>query len=168
MTTLDDLLRLHGSLTAVHVERWVARGLLRPTGGADSWTFETIDVARTHLLAELTGDLGLDDETVEMVIDLVDQVHTLARPARPDRAGDRRTAGGDPRGDCGGSREGRRTLAQAARRPSAFISSNQRAIWGLLRVPTLPSRMSRTGEEPTKRRMLRLRLFTPWARKYQR
>ncbi|TAJ38186.1 MAG: hypothetical protein EPO55_16440 [Reyranella sp.] len=77
MTTLDDLLRLHGSLTTVHVERWVARGLLRPTGGADSWTFETIDVARTHLLAELTGDLGLDDETVEMVIDLIDQVHTL-------------------------------------------------------------------------------------------
>ncbi|MBI3199640.1 MAG: hypothetical protein HYZ40_19435 [Rhodospirillales bacterium] len=77
MTTLDDLLRLHGGLTTVHVERWVARGLLRPTGDADSWTFETIDVARTHLLAELSGDLGLDDETVEMVIDLVDQVHTL-------------------------------------------------------------------------------------------
>ena len=77
MTTLDDLLRLHGSLTTVHVERWVARGLLRPTGEADAWTFETIDVARTHLLAELSGDLGLDDETVEMVIGLVDQVHTL-------------------------------------------------------------------------------------------
>lgn len=77
MTTLDDLLRLHGGLTTVHIERWVARGLLRPTGGADSWTFETIDVARTHLLAELTGDLGLDDETVAIVIGLVDQVHTL-------------------------------------------------------------------------------------------
>ena len=77
MTTLDDLLRLHGSLTTVRVERWVARGLLRPTGDADAWTFETIDVARTHLLAELTGDLGLDDETVAMVIDLIDQVHTL-------------------------------------------------------------------------------------------
>ncbi|OFX00088.1 MAG: hypothetical protein A3D94_14950 [Alphaproteobacteria bacterium RIFCSPHIGHO2_12_FULL_66_14] len=77
MTTLDDLLRVHGGLTTVHVERWVARGLLRPSGNAGSWTFETIDVARTHLLAELTGDLGLDDETVEMVIDLVDQVHTL-------------------------------------------------------------------------------------------
>ncbi len=77
MTTLEDLLRLHGGLTTVHVERWVARGLLRPAGNADSWMFETIDVARTHLLAELTGDLGLDDETVEMVVDLIDQVHTL-------------------------------------------------------------------------------------------
>lgn len=77
MTTLDDLLRLHGGLTTVHVERWVARGLLRPVGDADSWTFETVDVARTHLLVELTDDLGLDDETIAVVIDLVDQVHTL-------------------------------------------------------------------------------------------
>lgn len=77
MTTLDDLLRQHGGLTTVHVERWVARGLLRPGGTADSWTFETVDVARTHLLVELTDDLGLDDETVAVVIDLVDQVHTL-------------------------------------------------------------------------------------------
>ncbi len=77
MTSLDDLLRRHGRLTAVRVERWVARDLLRPGGSADSWTFESIDVARVQLLAELTGDLGLDDETVEMVIDLIDQTNTL-------------------------------------------------------------------------------------------
>lgn len=79
MTTLDELLHEHASLTTIHVERWVARGLLRPGGTADAWVFETVDVARTHLLAELTGDLGLDDETVEMVIGLIDQVHTLRR-----------------------------------------------------------------------------------------
>lgn len=77
MTSLDELLRQRGRLTTAHVERWVARGLLRPGGSADVWTFETIDVARTQLLAELTTDLGLDDETVEMVIDLIDQAHTL-------------------------------------------------------------------------------------------
>lgn len=77
MTTLDDLLRQHGGLTTVHVERWVARGLLKPGGAADSWTFETVDVARTHLLVELTCDLGLDEEAAAVVIDLVDQVHTL-------------------------------------------------------------------------------------------
>jgi chaperone modulatory protein CbpM len=77
VTSLDDLLRQHVGLTTVHVERWVARGLLRPAGDANAWTFEMIDVARTHLLAELTGDLGFDDETVEIVIGLLDQVHTL-------------------------------------------------------------------------------------------
>jgi chaperone modulatory protein CbpM len=77
MTTLDELLRQHGRLTTMHVERWVARGLLRPTGGNDSWSFEQIDVARVHLLAELEDDIGFDDEAVETIVGLVDQVHTL-------------------------------------------------------------------------------------------
>ncbi|MBS0526871.1 MAG: hypothetical protein JSS04_24805 [Proteobacteria bacterium] len=82
MTTLDELLSLHNRLTVMHVERWVARGLLRPAGGtdagsADAWTFEQIDVARARLLSELADDIGFDEDTVEMVIRLVDQVHTL-------------------------------------------------------------------------------------------
>jgi chaperone modulatory protein CbpM len=76
-TTLDELLRQHGRLTTMHVERWVARGLLRPTSGGDTWTFEQIDVARVRLLAELADDIGFDDEAVETIVGLVDQVHTL-------------------------------------------------------------------------------------------
>jgi chaperone modulatory protein CbpM len=79
MTTLDELLRAHGRLTAVVVERWVARGLLRPTTEGDAWVFESVDVARARLLAELVDEMGVDDETAETVIDLVDQVHTLRR-----------------------------------------------------------------------------------------
>jgi chaperone modulatory protein CbpM len=77
MTSLNELLSLHDRLTVMHVERWVARGLLRPAGGADAWSFEQIDVARVRLLAELADDIGFDDDTVETVIGLVDQVHTL-------------------------------------------------------------------------------------------
>lgn len=82
MTTLDELLSLHGRLTAMHVERWVARGLLRPVAGSmegrgDAWTFEQVDVARVRLLAELGDDIGLDDDTVEAIVGLVDHVHTL-------------------------------------------------------------------------------------------
>jgi len=77
MTSLPELLSLHDRLTTMHVERWVARGLLRPSGSGDAWTFEQIDVARVRLLAELADDLGFDDEAVETVIGLVDQVHTL-------------------------------------------------------------------------------------------
>jgi chaperone modulatory protein CbpM len=77
MTTLDELLGLHDRLTTMHVERWVARGLLRPAGTADAWSFEQIDVARVRLLAELEGDIGFDDEAVETIVGLVDQVHTL-------------------------------------------------------------------------------------------
>lgn len=79
MTTLDELLRIHGRLSAIHVERWVARGLLRPASEGDHWIFEPVDVARAHLLADLTDQLGFDEEAVETVVDLLDQVHTLRR-----------------------------------------------------------------------------------------
>ena len=77
MTSLDELLREDRRLTTVHVERWIARGLLRPGEQADRWTFEPVDVARARLLSELADDLGFDDEAVETVVSLVDQVHTL-------------------------------------------------------------------------------------------
>ena len=78
MTTLAELLGAHSSLTTLRVERWVARGLLRPTpDGPESWSFEQVDIARVRLLAELGDDLGLDDDTIEAVIGLIDQVHTL-------------------------------------------------------------------------------------------
>jgi chaperone modulatory protein CbpM len=79
MTRLDELLQVHRRLTVVHVERWVQRGLLRPAGEEDAWTFEDVDVARARLLAELSGDLGFDEESLETVVDLLDQVHTLRR-----------------------------------------------------------------------------------------
>jgi chaperone modulatory protein CbpM len=79
MTTLDELLRAHGSITTVHVERWVERGLLRPTADGEAWVFEPVDVARACLLADLSDQLGFDEESVETVVDLIDQVHTLRR-----------------------------------------------------------------------------------------
>lgn len=79
MMSLDELLRAHARLTTVHVERWVQRGLLRPAGDGDAWSFEEIDVARVRLLAELSDDLGFDEESLETVVDLLDQVHTLRR-----------------------------------------------------------------------------------------
>ena len=79
MTSLQELLRLHGGLTEVHIERWVARGLLRPALATDDVIFEQVDVARTGLLAELTADIGFDEDTAETVVELLDQVHALRR-----------------------------------------------------------------------------------------
>jgi len=79
MTTLEELMRVHGRLTTVHVERWVERGLLRPSADGAAWIFEPVDVARARLLADLIDEMGFDDEAVETVVDLLDQVHTLRR-----------------------------------------------------------------------------------------
>jgi chaperone modulatory protein CbpM len=79
MTTLEELLRVHDRLTVVHVERWVARGLLRPAADGEDWIFEPVDVARAQLLTDLTDQMGFDEEAAETVVDLLDQVHTLRR-----------------------------------------------------------------------------------------
>lgn len=77
MSTLDQLLHACDGVTVVHVERWVARGLLRPDISAEGWTFASVDVARARLLGELSYGMGFDDEAMETVVDLLDQVHTL-------------------------------------------------------------------------------------------
>ena len=79
MTTLAELLSLHHGITEVHVERWVARGLLRPSADGERWIFEPVDVARALLLADLSDGMGFDEESMETVVDLLDQVHTLRR-----------------------------------------------------------------------------------------
>jgi chaperone modulatory protein CbpM len=65
------------TLTAIHIERWIARGLVHRAASAEQDALEPIDVARLRLLNELADDLGLDDDTVEAVVTLIDQVHTL-------------------------------------------------------------------------------------------
>jgi len=77
MTSLIELLRLSHGLTSLQIERWVARGLLRPSGDADAWSFEQVDIARVHLLAELTEQIGFEGDTLETVVGLIDQVNTL-------------------------------------------------------------------------------------------
>ena len=69
-------------LDARAVESWIAAGWLRPGGDPASREFSDIDLARARLIAELRGDLGLNDEAIPVVLDLIDQVHGLRRLAR--------------------------------------------------------------------------------------
>jgi chaperone modulatory protein CbpM len=77
MITLEDLLRRHATLTVVHVERWIACGLLQPED--EPPRFSDIDAARVELLIELRDSLAIQEEALEVVMGLVDQVHGLRR-----------------------------------------------------------------------------------------
>ena len=70
------------TITTIHIERWVARGLLRRAASAEAQGLEPIDLARLRLLNELADDLGLDEDTVGAVVALIDQVHTLRTELR--------------------------------------------------------------------------------------
>jgi chaperone modulatory protein CbpM len=80
MRTADFLMQTQLDVRAV--EAWVAAGWLRPGGDPASREFSDIDLARARLIAALRGDLGLDDEAIPVVLDLIDQVHGLRRLVR--------------------------------------------------------------------------------------
>lgn len=80
MRTVDFLEQ--SRLDAGAVEAWTAAGWLRPGGDAASRQFSDIDLARARLIAGLRGDLGLNDEAIPIVLDLIDQVHGLRRLVR--------------------------------------------------------------------------------------
>jgi chaperone modulatory protein CbpM len=69
-------------LDARVLEAWIDAGWLRPHGSRSSREFSDIDVARARLIGDLRGDLGVNDEAVPVVLDLIDQIHGLRRLVR--------------------------------------------------------------------------------------
>lgn len=61
------------------VDMWVDAGWLAPGGVRGEWTFSEIDLARTRLIQDLTGDFGVNDEGIPIILGLVDQLHGLRR-----------------------------------------------------------------------------------------
>ncbi len=67
------------ALTAVHVERWWPAACCGRPAAATAGASNRSTSRAPALLGELVDELGFDDESVETVVDLVDQVHTLRR-----------------------------------------------------------------------------------------
>jgi chaperone modulatory protein CbpM len=71
-------------LNGVSVEKfrlWVSHGWIRPPIGT-AGEYSEADVARAAFISDLIDDLGLDSETVPIVLNLVDQIHGLRRELR--------------------------------------------------------------------------------------
>ena len=63
------------------VEAWIEAGWLAPRESGDGRLSE-IDLARAQLIHDLKHELGVNDETVPIILDLIDQVHGLRRAVR--------------------------------------------------------------------------------------
>ena len=61
------------------IDLWVDAGWLAPGGASGEWRFSEIDLARTRLIQDLSGDLGVNDEGIPIILDLIDQLHGLRR-----------------------------------------------------------------------------------------
>lgn len=64
------------------IEAWIAAGWLIPEGSAGPRRFSEADLARARLIRDLREDLGVNDEAIAVVLDLVDQVHGLRQSLR--------------------------------------------------------------------------------------
>ncbi len=64
------------------LEVWIKEEWLRPRTDDRGEFFSDADVARARLIQDLQKDLGLNDEAIPVVLDLIDQIHGLRRTLR--------------------------------------------------------------------------------------
>jgi chaperone modulatory protein CbpM len=56
---------------------WVERGWVRPEGTEPDLVFQDIDVARVRLIRDFRHTMAVSEETMPLVLSLLDQVYTL-------------------------------------------------------------------------------------------
>jgi chaperone modulatory protein CbpM len=66
-------------LEAHSLEAWVAAGWLVCGPGEEGPQFTEADVARAQLIHDLQRDLGVNDEGIGVILDLIDQLHGTRR-----------------------------------------------------------------------------------------
>ena len=64
------------------LEVWVATGWVRAASTPGGPGYAGVDVARAQLIRDLTGPMGVNDDGIGVILDLIDQVHDLRRALR--------------------------------------------------------------------------------------
>lgn len=58
---------------------WIDAEWLLPQSDKGEWRFSEVDLARAQLIRDLKQDLGVNDEGVTVILDLVDQINGIRR-----------------------------------------------------------------------------------------
>jgi chaperone modulatory protein CbpM len=75
MDDVEFCTRLGIDVTVIQV--WIGEGWLRPEMSGEMRAFRPTDVARAQLILDLTRRMGVNDAGVDVVMDLIDQIHGL-------------------------------------------------------------------------------------------
>ena len=78
MITRETLCRSVG-VEIAELERWVELSWVVPEGRPGQYWFREIDVARARLILELRHELGVDEQTLPVVLSLLDQLYRTRR-----------------------------------------------------------------------------------------
>jgi len=79
---IASVLALFPDLRETEILMWVERGWVRPAQQGEEWAFEEIDVARVRLVRDLRYSMAVAEETVPLVLSLLDQVYDLRHRMR--------------------------------------------------------------------------------------
>ena len=79
MKTLSEVIEIVGRTDRVELSVWIERGWVVPLQRAPEPVFTELDVARVCLLCDLRHDLAVEDETVPIVLSLLDQLYATRR-----------------------------------------------------------------------------------------
>ena len=61
------------------LEVWIEEEWLLPTRTANELVFSEMDLARAKLIQDLKHDMGVNDEGVSVILNLVDQIYGLRK-----------------------------------------------------------------------------------------
>ena len=73
---------LRARLDAAALDAWIEAGWLAPRRAGPERAFSELDLARVRLVRDLREGMGVNDEGVAIVLDLLDQVHGLRQALR--------------------------------------------------------------------------------------
>ena len=84
MKTFSEVVILIGRIDRVELHRWVELGWVapEPAGEQEELAFSEVDIARVRLICDLRHDLAVEEETVPLVLSLLDQLYALRRQMR--------------------------------------------------------------------------------------
>lgn len=77
MMRFTAVIAMFPDLREQELHAWVERGWVRPEGHEPDWVFQEIDVARVRLIHDFRYEMAVPEETMPLVLSLLDQVYTL-------------------------------------------------------------------------------------------
>lgn len=79
MISEQDLVEMVEVLQVDALRRWVELGWIFPLSHEQVVRFEDADVARVRLICDLVYDLEIDEDSVPVILSLLDQLHDARR-----------------------------------------------------------------------------------------
>jgi chaperone modulatory protein CbpM len=78
MMRLETIILRFSNLEKAELISWIERGWIRPEPvELDDWVFQDIDIARIQLVFDLRRDMGVSEDTIPLILSLMDQVYEL-------------------------------------------------------------------------------------------